>query len=132
MDMMMVMVMMNMVMHIVLQLLLCIFILLCFFVTVPPKLNRQGLHTELKVVQNRTAYINCPISGIPQPSIIWYKDDFPLLDWPYDDMRLLGNERRLEVSNAQVDDGGTYTCKATNPAGQVKQEFTLTVQGEWH
>ena len=80
--------------------------------------------------QNLTAYIDCPVYGIPQPSIIWLKDGFPLLDWPYPDLLLVGNDRRLEVSNVQVDDGGTYTCQATNPAGQIKQEFTLEVHGK--
>lgn len=95
----------------------------------PPKINQEGLRTELSIVQNRTAYIDCPVTGIPQPSIMWLKDDFPLLDWPYPDLRLLGNDRRLEISNAQVDDGGRYTCQATNPAGQIKQDFILSVQG---
>ena len=101
----------------------------CVF-SVPPTINKEHLKTQLKVVQNRTAYIDCPVTGIPQPSIMWLKDGFPLLDWPYEDLLLVGNDRRLEVSNAQLDDGGTYRCQATNPAGQIQQDFSLEVQGE--
>ena len=45
-------------------------------------------------------------------------------------MNLLNNDRRLEILNAQIDDAGVYTCQATNPAGQLKQDFTLEVYGK--
>lgn len=54
----------------------------------------------------------------------------PLFDWPYPEMNLLNNDRRLEILNAQVDDAGVYTCQATNPAGQLKQDFVLEVFGK--
>ena len=38
---------------------------------------------------------------------------------------------RLEVSNAQVEDAGLYSCLATNPAGQDEVEYDLQVYGKY-
>ncbi|XP_060552023.1 hemicentin-1-like isoform X2 [Ruditapes philippinarum] len=96
-------------------------------VQVPPKIDYSKLEKERDVIQNRSQVIICPVNGIPVPSIIWYKDGVPLLDWPYDDLSLTNGDLSLEVLNAQTDDAGVYTCQATNPAGQVKFDITLHV-----
>ncbi|KAK3592726.1 hypothetical protein CHS0354_007728 [Potamilus streckersoni] len=96
-------------------------------VFVPPSINVSKVLTELTVIQNKTIFIECPVSGIPFPSIMWLKDKFPLLDFPYKDLLVHDKDQRLEVSNAQVDDAGTYTCRATNPAGQTDQKYVLDV-----
>lgn len=36
----------------------------------------------------------------------------------------------LTVRNIQQDDGGSYTCKASNKAGEVEHELFLKVFGE--
>ncbi|XP_053380218.1 hemicentin-1-like [Mercenaria mercenaria] len=96
-------------------------------VQVPPKIDTDKLATELSVTQNKSTAIVCPVSGIPEPSVIWYKDDEPLLDWPYQGLSLKNREKTLEVLNAQTDDAGVYRCEATNRAGQLKLDFTLHV-----
>jgi hemicentin len=110
--------------------LLCKNFLIC--ITVPPKIDYAKLEKERDVIQNRSQVIICPVNGIPVPSIIWYKDGVPLLDWPYDDLSLTNGDRSLEVLNAQTDDAGVYTCQATNPAGQVKFDITLHVYGKFY
>ncbi|KAK7094973.1 hypothetical protein V1264_006443 [Littorina saxatilis] len=96
-------------------------------VQVPPTIDRSQVKDWLTVVQNSTIGIDCPVTGVPQPSIIWFKDEAPLLDWPYRDLRVTNDDRTLEVLNAQVEDAGTYSCLATNPAGQDEVEFKLQV-----
>ncbi len=34
-------------------------------------------------VENRTVFVECPVLGIPPPSVLWMKDRQPLLDFPY-------------------------------------------------
>jgi hypothetical protein len=53
-----------------------------------------------------------------------------MLDFPYKDLRVLNRDQRLEISNAQVEDAGKYTCRASNVAGSDKQHFELEVKGE--
>ncbi|XP_076455301.1 hemicentin-1-like isoform X2 [Babylonia areolata] len=96
-------------------------------VQVPPVIDREAVQDQLTVVQNNSISIGCPVSGVPTPSIIWFKDEAPLLDWPYRDLRVVDNDRTLEVLNAQQEDAGTYSCLATNPAGQDEVDFSLQV-----
>ena len=42
---------------------------------VPARVMREGLVTDISVIENRTAVISCPVSGIPQPSIIWFRGE---------------------------------------------------------
>ncbi|PVD21525.1 hypothetical protein C0Q70_17323 [Pomacea canaliculata] len=96
-------------------------------VLVPPSIDHELVPDAITVSQNGTITIDCHVSGVPQPSILWLKDKAPLLDWPYHDLRVLNNDRTLEISNAQVDDDATYTCMATNPAGQDQVDVALQV-----
>jgi len=54
-----------------------------------------------------------------------------MLDFPYKDLRVLNRDQRLEINNAQVEDAGKYTCRASNVAVSDKQHFELEVKGEW-
>lgn len=98
--------------------------------TVPPHLEDAGVEKELNVIQNLSITLDCPVTGTPEPSVMWLKDRQPLLDFPYPNLRTLANGKRLEVSRAQVSDGGRYSCMATNVAGQIETSYKLTVQGK--
>lgn len=58
--------------------------------------------THVEAILNRTVYIMCEADGIPPPSIMWLKDNSPLLDFPYHNLRLMNNGHQLEVRNVQV------------------------------
>ena len=87
------------------------------------------LTPEDKTVQGGTSVsLKCSATGVPKPDISWQKDsgsDFPA-----------ARERRLRVdpeSNTYVitkvkaEDMGTYTCTATNLAGSITTNTSLTV-----
>ncbi len=82
------------------------------------------------MIENRTVYIDCPVTGTPTPSILWLKDRSPLLDFPYPRLRELANGRQLELRDVKVEDGGRYTCMATNVAGQIEKNFKVRVWGK--
>ncbi|KAM8933893.1 hemicentin-2 [Pelodytes ibericus] len=61
--------------------------------------------------------LECDVSGTPPPAVSWWKDGFPL---PV-------NGPRLQIPSLSLDDEGVYTCVATNPAGEGRQDVFLTV-----
>ena len=84
---------------------------------------------ESEVRVGGTAKLECSATGDPTPVIAWKKDggdDFPA-----------ARERRFQVmdeeseiffiSNVKVADMGVYSCTATNAAGVISANATLTV-----
>ncbi|KAI8779431.1 hemicentin-1, partial [Biomphalaria glabrata] len=96
-------------------------------VLIAPVIEKQSVSSNLVVVQNETVKINCPAKGIPEPDIMWSKERQPFLEFPYVDLRLLNDDQTLEISNAQLNDAGNYSCRASNPAGVDEMTFTLQV-----
>ena len=47
-----------------------------------------------------------------------------------DRLKIINNNRQLEIDRARTSDTGLYTCIATNLAGQLERNFDLEVQGE--
>ena len=47
-------------------------------IAVPPSIDRSAVPDQLTVIQNSTIAIDCPVSGVPPPSIIWFKDEVGL------------------------------------------------------
>lgn len=45
----------------------------------PPSIESEDVQNNLTVVQNNTITIDCPAIGVPQPSIIWFKDEVIIL-----------------------------------------------------
>lgn len=97
----------------------------------PASIHGEGTVEDVEVIENHTAYFACPTEGIPPPSILWLRNQTPLLDFPYPNLRELSNGRQLELRNAQVSDEGIFQCQATNVAGQKSKSFKLKVQGLW-
>ncbi|GAB1607434.1 hemicentin-1-like [Argonauta hians] len=96
-------------------------------VFVPPTIYQEGLVKDVKTLENQTIQFECPVQGIPDPSIMWLKDRTPILDFPYENLEVSNNGQRLVISNIKIKDASTYTCSATNIAGQAKEQYTLLV-----
>lgn len=79
-----------------------------------------------RVVQNRTIIIECPVSGIPTPEVMWLINDHPLQ--PSEGLIFTHNDYHLEILSAQVTDSAVYTCVASNEAGTLKKKFNVEVQ----
>ena len=104
------------------------FALFVLLVTVPASIDGDKLET-VEVLENHTAYLSCPVSGIPAPSIIWYRNGVPLFDAVYPKLRQLNAAQQLEVRRVQADDEAFYKCQAGNVAGQSVKRFRLKVLG---
>ena len=77
-----------------------------------------------------TVTIYCPSSGVDAPSIIWFKDDVPIIS----NRRVVISMATLigavvtgvlRIRNFRPIDVGTYRCTATNLIDSANGEVTL-------
>ena len=98
---------------------------------VPPSVDESEVSDRnLSVVVDRPIVINCPIKGVPQPEVAWFKNGVPFRPSDNRDVRILSNGQRLEIGGAELADAGRYKCLAKNAAGQTDLEYELYVWGE--
>lgn len=64
--------------------------------------------------------IQCPVAGVPQPTVTWVKRGGPLSD----NISLLFNGSLL-LQNVSLANEGTYVCTATNALGKATAASTL-------
>jgi len=98
---------------------------------VPATITNSDIVDVVEGIENHTVYLVCPADGTPRPSILWLRDDVPLLmaDVMVDRVRELSNGRQLELRQVRVDDEAVFQCRATNVAGQQSKRFRLQVLG---
>lgn len=105
----------------------CVLRIHCILILVPPSIDESNVVYTPKVIQNRTVIIECPVSGVPEPTVSWTINDSPLV--PKDRIHLLERNRQLTIDQAQVADTATYMCVAENKAGELRKKFHLEVLG---
>ncbi|XP_069497466.1 hemicentin-1 isoform X2 [Ambystoma mexicanum] len=96
-------------------------------ILMPPSIkDAEGeLPEDITVLVNKTALMECIVSGNPTPKISWQKDGQPLQE--DSQHRLLSNGRTLQIMNSQITDTGRYVCVAENIAGSSKKNFNFNV-----
>ncbi|GFR68714.1 hemicentin-1, partial [Elysia marginata] len=92
-----------------------------------PFINRENLDTDISVTINTTAVINCPVSGDPQPDVVWYKNGVPFDATNQPRYEVLGEGRQLRIYNAQLTDVGVYTCAAKSRAGEDAIDYNINI-----
>lgn len=60
---------------------------------------------------------------------MWFHNNQPLDEEKNRHIQIHNNGQRLQISQAQVSDSGTYICIATNEAGESEKTFDLQVWG---
>ncbi|GCB76261.1 hypothetical protein scyTo_0019867 [Scyliorhinus torazame] len=85
-------------------------------VHVPPEARIAGVQS-LPVVVGKSVILECTVTGIPAPLITWLKDGHPLT----------GRNGRFKIERVTPEDGGIYSCVATNAAGESQQDVKVTV-----
>ncbi|CAH1392580.1 unnamed protein product, partial [Nezara viridula] len=71
---------------------------------------------------------NCSVIGVPEPEVIWYKDN-QILVTKNDRVKLENRNHTLRVTYANIEDAGLYKCIASNSAGNVSAENMLKIRG---
>nr|XP_048286978.1 hemicentin-1 isoform X1 [Myodes glareolus] len=92
-------------------------------VHVPPRIQSTEVHYTVN--ENSQVVLPCGADGIPTPAIHWGKDGVLIAN-------LLGKsttrpDGELLLENVVLKDSGTYTCVATNAAGEDTHTVMLTV-----
>uniref|UniRef100_A0A4W3JWV4 Hemicentin 1 n=1 Tax=Callorhinchus milii TaxID=7868 RepID=A0A4W3JWV4_CALMI len=94
---------------------------------VPPSIRGSDELSQLTVIEGSLISLICESSAIPPPNLMWKKDGLSLLTDTGGRVRVLSGGRQLQVSNAEPADSASYTCEASNVAGNSKKEYTLQV-----
>ncbi|XP_053523819.1 hemicentin-2 [Artibeus jamaicensis] len=95
-------------------------------VHVPPQIaGPRGPHTQVSVVQDGEATLECNVTGKPLPRVTWEQDGQPV--GAELGLRLQNQGQRLHVERAQAAHTGRYSCVAENVAGRAERRFALSV-----
>ncbi|XP_056395554.1 LOW QUALITY PROTEIN: hemicentin-2 [Hyla sarda] len=91
----------------------------------PPTVWSSNETTSVISLLHGSVELKCDAKGSPPPSITWYKDKRPIVSSPKSTYRDGG--RSLQLSQVQLSDAGSYTCRANNNAGTVEKSYLLEV-----
>ena len=80
------------------------------------------------MIMNRTVLLECPVSGIPPPAVLWLKNGEPLRAVD-NKVEIYKDGRRVKIHTVKVEDTARYTCIVSNEAGDLRRDFNLEVLG---
>ena len=89
------------------------------------------------LIENRTGIISCPVLASPWPVVSWQRNSLPLVisgkvvDKYSKRMKLDANNRDLVITKVEMEDGGTYSCRAVNRIGSASGESEVTIGSKY-
>ncbi|NXM71581.1 TITIN protein, partial [Serilophus lunatus] len=92
----------------------------------PPTLV-SGLKNKT-VMEGESVTLECHISGHPQPTVTWYREDYKIESSMDFQITFKTGLARLVIREAFAEDSGRFTCTATNKAGSVSTSCHLHVK----
>ena len=95
----------------------------------PPSLSPDTLaaREEYEKKAGETITVSCTANGgKPGPKLRWFKNGVELVDNV--EYSAGGKASLLRIRNLRSEDSGTYTCLASNMAGQASKDYRLTVR----
>lgn len=101
-----------------------------------PDIEPTSLYLE--VAEGRNISLNCKVRAVPEAHISWWFNGVllpndtlldPTFHIYYDVMEVTPAEHHTElyIYSVNIDDNGTYSCVAENPAGRMQANYTLRV-----
>ncbi|XP_053952603.1 titin homolog isoform X3 [Anastrepha ludens] len=86
----------------------------------PPVFGRR-LQAQV-VKRGEKIIMEVEVTGLPEPTVVWMKDDKPIEEASVSQHRLLsqGNSYKLIIEKGVPSDSGKYMVKATNAGGEAK------------
>ncbi|MGH0131433.1 UNVERIFIED_CONTAM: hypothetical protein FKN15_007170, partial [Acipenser sinensis] len=94
---------------------------------VPSSIRDSDEVSQLTVTEGSLITLVCESSGIPPPSLTWKKNGAVLKADSRGRVRVLSGGRQLQISSAEKSDAASYSCVASNMAGDTMKEYNLQV-----
>ncbi|KAM9271186.1 hemicentin-2 [Morus bassanus] len=95
-------------------------------VHVPPQfIQGSGSTTNVSVSLHGALMLTCEATGVPLPTVTWSWDGSPVT--PSEHMHVLSGGWLLRLTRARAQDGGHYSCLASNVAGEARRHFHVDV-----
>ncbi|NWS40494.1 HMCN1 protein, partial [Probosciger aterrimus] len=95
-------------------------------VHVPPEfIQGSGSTTNISVSLQGSLTLTCEATGIPLPTVTWSRDGSPVT--PSEHTHVLSGGWLLRLTHARAQDGGHYSCLASNVAGEARRHFYVEV-----
>nr|DBA21577.1 TPA: hypothetical protein GDO54_018188 [Pyxicephalus adspersus] len=95
-------------------------------VQVPPEITSSQAETRnVSVALHGSFTLLCESTGIPPPTITWYRNGNLLVS--QGNIHIQSGGRVLRVVHADIEDGGVYACLVTNPAGDARKDFDVDI-----
>ena len=94
-----------------------------------------GINSTSDPVQSGSFFIECVVTGLPVPRVMWLKDEAVVneTDTFHRIITLKFPDKeasRIEVTIATSNYNGEYTCVASNDAGSTSTSIQITLRGE--
>ncbi|PAV72716.1 hypothetical protein WR25_18700 [Diploscapter pachys] len=96
-------------------------------ILVPPKIDKSNIIGNPLAIVDRPIYLECPVEGIPPPTIAWFQDDKPINYTKNGRFILAQANQTLGLEPVRRGDEAVYSCVATNKGGSVREDFHLEV-----
>ncbi|KAJ7986246.1 hypothetical protein DPEC_G00337960 [Dallia pectoralis] len=94
-------------------------------VWVSPSIRGSDELSSMTVMEGNPITLVCESTGVPPPRIVWRRDGLELTSDSR--VRVLSGGRQLQISSADRTDSASYTCTASNVAGNTDKEYSIQV-----
>ncbi|KAK2535167.1 Hmcn2 [Columba livia] len=95
-------------------------------VHVPPEfIQGSGSTTNISVSLHGALTLTCEATGVPLPTVTWSWNGSPVT--PSEHMQVLSGGWLLRLAQTRAQDGGHYSCLASNVAGEARRHFYVEV-----
>ncbi|XP_062447296.1 hemicentin-2 [Rhea pennata] len=95
-------------------------------VHVPPEfIQGAGSTTNISVSLHGALMLTCEASGVPPPTVTWFWNGSPIITSKH--MHVLSGGWMLRLAHTRAQDGGLYSCLASNVAGEARRDFHVEV-----
>lgn len=99
---------------------------------IPPVIESNiGDGEELKHLLGELLQLQCNSSGIPRPTLTWYKDGKEISLGNTSRILVSDNATVLTINYIKAEDEGKYRCTATNRIGIASRETTLHIKSNY-
>jgi hypothetical protein len=93
----------------------------------PPRFNKELMKSmeNIEILEGLPLILACLVSAEPPPNITWYKNKIPLTS--NSTIKIINNDRFLNIIETTLLDSGTYTCVSSNLVGYGEFDFNVKI-----